>query len=181
VGAIKNTKLTALGGIITALTAFFMFLSGTIPFMTYVFPAIAGALIIPFTAENENKWAFLVYAASSVISALTCPDKEPAILYITFFGWYVIFRSFAEKKLPYVLGLICKLAVFNASFIASYMLIIYVFALPFDTSADLGKYTNLILLAAGNVIFILYDAVLGSFILLFKKKYDKKFDNFFKD
>ena len=77
----KNTSLTALGGIVTALSILFMFLSALLPFMTYVVPAFAGLLLIVTVREVDLKWSVYIYIAVSVLSLLVIADKESAVMY----------------------------------------------------------------------------------------------------
>ena len=84
----KNTSLTALGGIITALSVFIMFLAGIIPNMTYVIPELASILLIVTTQEADLKWSVFIYAAVSLLSIFIVADKEAVVMYVFLIGYY---------------------------------------------------------------------------------------------
>ncbi|MEG0979627.1 MAG: hypothetical protein RSE39_06295, partial [Oscillospiraceae bacterium] len=77
----KNTSLTALGGILTALSVFIMFLSSVLPFLSYTLPALAGLLLLIIVREAEAKWAVMIYVAVSILVFIIVPNKEASIMY----------------------------------------------------------------------------------------------------
>ena len=108
----KSGKI-ALGGLLTALGVVLMFLTGLIPIGTYALPAIAGVLLIVAVIEIGAKWAWMIYAAVAVLSLLFAADKEAALLFVLFFGYYPVLKSFLERISNKVLSWISKFAVFN--------------------------------------------------------------------
>lgn len=169
----NNTSLTALGGIISALSVFVMFLSGVFPFLTYVIPALSGLILIVTVREAELKWSFFIYLAVSILSMLVVADKEAAIMYTFFFGYYTIAYEVFERHLKGALKWICKFVLFNASVVLGYVVIIYVFGIPMEDMDDFGKYTIPILLGIGNVIFIMYDYILSNLFSIYDKHWHK--------
>ena len=75
-------------GIVAALSAVLMFLTGLVPVATLAIPAIAGCLLIPVVVESGLSWGFGVYAVCSVLSFLLAADREAALFYVLFFGYY---------------------------------------------------------------------------------------------
>ena len=157
-----------------------MFMTGLVPFLTYTLPAVSGALLAIIVIEINKKWATGAYIAISLLSLLTVADKEAAMFFVAFFGYYPIIKEVIENKLPKVLEWIVKLLLFNAAAVIAYAVIIYVFGIPFDEMEEYGKYSVLILLAMGNVIFILYDYCMTSLISLYYQRWQKSFHNLFK-
>jgi len=176
----KQSSKTALGGIVSALSITLMLLTGIIPFMTYALPLMAGSLIILMVIEINKRWAFVVYAAVSLLSVFVVPDKEAAVFYIAFFGYYPIIKSTLEKHLPIVLEWVVKFIVFNASTVAGYFFTTYALGIPFDETGDFGKYGLIIMLALANAVFIAYDVMLTKFITLYLKRFRKSFHKIFK-
>ena len=84
-------------GIITALCTVLMFLTGLISIGTYALPAFAGILLIVVVIEMGTGWAWPVYIAVSVLSVLLSGDKEAALLFVLFFGYYPILKAVFEK------------------------------------------------------------------------------------
>ena len=75
----KQSSKTALGGIVSALSVTLMLMTGVIPFMTYALPLAAGSLLILVVIEINKRWAFVVYAAVSLMSIFVVTDKEAAV------------------------------------------------------------------------------------------------------
>lgn len=170
---LNKTSRTALGALTAALSVIIMLLT-VVPVMTYCAPMVAGALLIMIVIEMDKKWGFAVYAASGVLSMILAADKEAAVLYLMFFGYYPIIKAVLESKIKSrPLEWLVKIAVFNASMIAAYLLIVKVLALPMDDMNDLGKYAWLILLAAGNAMFPVYDITLTKCVLLYEVRLKK--------
>jgi len=175
----KSSK-TALGGIIAALSVVLMFLTSVIPTLTYAIPAAAGLLLLIMVIEIDKKWATVVFVSVSILSALLIADKEAATMYIAFFGYYPIIKQPIEKHLNKYLCWVIKVLIFNASVIASYFMLIYVFNLNVD---DFGEFTKMGLIAlyiAFNFVFVLYDIALTRLITAYIYRWQKHFRKIFK-
>lgn len=167
-------------GILTALSVVLMFLTGVIPFLTFALPALAGALLILIVMEIGSKWALCVYAAVSILSLLVVADKEAAMMYAAFFGYYPVIKSFLESKLPRVFEWIVKFLIFNAAMVLAYLVIIFVFGMPLDEMEEFGRYAVPILLGMGNVVFFVYDIALTRVIGAYLHRWRKSFHRLFK-
>ena len=115
----KKSSKTAVGGVITALSIVLMFLTSVIPTLTYALPAAAGFLITLIVIEIDKKWALGVYVAVSLLSVLLIADKEAAVMYIMFFGYYPIVKAIFEKHFHSMLLWVLKFAVFNVGAVAA--------------------------------------------------------------
>lgn len=135
--------------------------------------------------EIDKKWALGVYASTSIISLLVVPNKEAALFYALFFGYYPIIKAIFESKLPRVVEYILKFTVFNLSVVAVYFLVINVLGMPLDELLDMGendflnKYAVPIMLLLGNFAFIMLDKAMTRmatlYILVWQKKFRKMF------
>lgn len=178
-----NKKLSfkiTLGGIVAAMSLIFMFFTGVVPIMAYTLPALAGAFLIVIVIELGKKWAILTYATVSILSFFLTPDKEAAMLFTMFLGYYPIIKSFLEKIKFRPLEYVSKIAIFNVSIILAYQIIIRIFSTPelLDEFKEFGKYSIPIFLIAANVAFILYDialtGVISTYINTFRPKIMKR-------
>ncbi len=176
---------TAMGGMITALSVVVL-MPTALELFVYALPAFAGMLIMFSVVELDKKWAFGIYAAVSVLSLMLVPNKEAAILYAAFFGYYPILKAILESKLPKVPEYILKFAVFNVSMIASYAILIKVLGMPFDElmgiegeTGFLAEYMLPIMLGLGNVAFILFDVATTRIITVYLRVWQKKFRKLF--
>jgi len=168
----KLSYKVALGGIIAALALLVMFLTGLGPFLTYLCPMTAGILLVAVVIEISKKWAFATYCAIALLSAFITPDKEAAMLFIAFFGYYPILKSILEKMKFRVLEWVCKFAVFNVSVISAYWILMNVFGMGqiLDALGEWGKYGILIFILAANAVFVLYDLTVSNIAITYINK-----------
>ena len=165
----KSGKI-ALGGLLTALGVVLMFLTGLIPIGTYALPAIAGVLLIVAVIEIGAKWAWMIYAAVAVLSLLFAADKEAALLFVLFFGYYPVLKSFLERISNKVLSWISKFAVFNVAVVACFFLAVNFLQLPEDSFTVFGIYLPWVFLILGNAVFLIYDIALSGLVAIYVEK-----------
>ena len=158
----KSGKI-ALGGLLT-------FLTGLIPIGTYALPAIAGVLLIVAVIEIGAKWAWMIYAAVAVLSLLFAADKEAALLFVLFFGYYPVLKSFLERISNKVLSWISKFAVFNVAVVACFFLAVNFLQLPEDSFTVFGFYLPWVFLILGNAVFLIYDIALSGLVATYVEK-----------
>lgn len=165
----KSGKI-ALGGLLTALGVVLMFLTGLIPIGTYALPAIAGVLLIVAVIEIGAKWAWMIYAAVAVLSLLFAADKEAALLFVLFFGYYPVLKSFLERISNKVLSWISKFAVFNVAVVACFFLAVNFLQLPEDSFTVFGIYLPWVFLILGNAVFLIYDIALSGLVATYVER-----------
>ncbi len=178
--SLKQSSKCAVGGIVSALSLVLMISVAIIPFLTYALPAVASVLIAFVVAEIDKKWAFGVYCAVSVLAFLLVGDKEVAMMYIAFFGYYPIVKAFFESKIPSVIGWILKLILFNASIAGAYVIMIKLMGITVDEIDEYGIIAVPLLLGAGSVAFVMYDIALSKVFEIYKIKWRKLFKRYFK-
>ncbi len=154
-------------GMAAALETALMFLTGLVPVATYSLPALAGFVGIVIVIELGVKWAWPVYAASSILSVLTSPDKEAAALYVLFFGCYPILKALVERIRSKAGEWLVKFAIFNAAAVVYYFISIYVLGVPQESFWEFGILLPAVLLVIGNVVFALYDYVVSGLVRVY--------------
>ncbi len=155
----NKTKNTAMSGLITALSVVLMLFTTVIPVFMYVLPIVTGLLVL-FTADiSDKKWATGVYFSASFLSLLLLTDKEAALTYVLFFGYYPLIKDIIEK-LPKWVAWILKLILFNLAAVCIGAIGFFVFGVSGEEYNEFGEYTIPILLIMANVVFILYDICL---------------------
>lgn len=163
----KNTVKTTACGVISALAVVLM-LGTNIPIMLYTVPALVGMFFIIPAIEFGSKWAFLCYAITSVLSLILPCEREALVMFIGILGYYPILKMLIERIPNRPLGYVIKFVVFNAAVIASYYVIIHILGIDAFTSDRFSLIvTELLLLAAGNVAFWIYDFALTRIIRLY--------------
>ena len=176
----KQSSKCALGGIVSALSLVLMISVAVIPFLTYALPAVAGVLIVFIVVEIDKKWAFGVFSAVAILAFLLVPDKEVAMMYIAFFGYYPIIKAVLESKLPVALGWIVKVLLFNLTMVAAYLVLIFVMGIEVDEITEYGMIAVPMLLGAGSITFIAYDIALTQIISIYILIWRKYFKRYFK-
>ena len=110
-----------------------------------------------FVADiSDKKWGVGVYFSTAFLSLFLITDKEAALTYALFFGYYPLIKDIIEK-LPKAWGWLLKLALFNASAVGIGVISFYLFGVSGEEYEEFGKFTIPILLIMANVAFVLYD------------------------
>ncbi len=165
----NNNGKTALCGMTTSISVSLMFLTGILPALTYTLPAFAGAILIILVIELGNKWAFMSYVSVSILSIFLAADKEAALIFIAFFGYYPILKNNIEKIKNKFLRILLKLLTFNFSMSIFIFLTIKLISFPRDITELMYLPIYWFVLIFINFIFILYDYVLSGFIIKYNK------------
>lgn len=162
----------ALGGIVAALCIVIMFLTGVLPALYIAAPMAAGLLMIILVEEVSLGWAWLTYLAVSLLALIVTFDKEAALMFILFFGYYPMLRLYLEKIRLKPLRTVCKFALFNVFLVLDYLATVYVLGLP--TFEDTGKVMFICLFIAFNLVFFFYDKVLSRMDWFYHQVFVKK-------
>ena len=170
----------AFGGIIAALSIVLMFSTGLIPTLTYAIPAICGAFLMAVVIEISPAFASAIYVAVSILSLLVVADKEAAVMYAAFFGYYPIIKSFIERKTGKIASWVIKYIIFNIAMVVSYFIVAKVFMISFDDIDFLGKWALPGLLFVGNIVFVLYDIALTRVVTAYLIRWQKYIKRVFK-
>ncbi len=176
----KQSSKCAVGGIVAALSLVLMISVAIIPFMTYALPALAGAFIVFVVIEIDKKWAAGVYAAVAILGIFLVPEKEVAVLYLAFFGYYPILKAVIESKTGTVVGWILKILTFEITMIVSYWLMIKFMGVTIDEMDEFGVWAIPMLLGLGTFAFIMYDIAISKLVILYLKRWRKYFKRYFK-
>lgn len=134
-------------------------------------------LLVPLVVEINKKTAFLAYLVVAVLSFFMVSNKEAAMLFLFFFGYYPILKSVLEQIKKPVLEWLVKFLIFNLSVVLAYVIIINVMGMT-ELTEELSmgfKYGAYLLLGLGNVAFAVYDLALTRIIYYYIKVVRPKF------
>lgn len=167
----------ALSGIFGALAITVMLMGSIIPFSTFAAPALAGILIVPVAIEFGTSTGVLLYVAISILALFIAPDKEMAMMFVFFMGYYPLLKATLDKVHMKVLQLLLKLLVFNVAVIAMYGILIFLFRVDYIVAefGESGTFFLILLLLLGNVTFVIYDVALTRTHALYLKKIRPRF------
>ena len=157
----RKSFCLALGGIFSALGVAIMYVGSFIEVLDLTTSALASLLCIVTVIELGKRWAWSVYAVTSVLSVILLGNKFPAVVYLLFAGFYPMIKEVLEGKIrKKVLAYAIKLIIFNAAFAAIAAVSVLLLRLPFDEKGIMIA----ALIALGNVTFVLYDIALTRLI-----------------
>ena len=93
-----------------------LFIAGFSGVGTYALPCFAGLITIAVVIEYKCKWALGVYAVAAVLTFLLSGNKEAALMFTAFFGYYPILKNVLDRHINNIIvRWIVKFAVFNAA------------------------------------------------------------------
>lgn len=156
----SSTSRTALVGILTAGSLSLLWIACLSPTGRLGIDAVAGLFPVAAVLAYGRAAGYLCWAASGILGLILLPDKGIALLYVLFFGIYPVLKSrFEEMKRQSVVWML-KLLYFNA--------VLFLFWFVFRTFfvSFLPEWLEQIrlLMAAGNIVFIIYDIGLSRLI-----------------
>jgi len=138
-----------------------MCLGGLIPVATYICPTFCCLILALVLRQCGCRIAWAWYGAVAILSLLLAPDREAAAVFV-FLGYYPILKpKFDGLKLKWL----WKMLLFNGSVFLMYSILIWVFGVSELSSEfrDTGVWLLVIMLAMGNLIFVLLDRILNRF------------------
>lgn len=165
----NESRRIAVGGVFGALALALMLAGGFLPLATFAAPAFAGILLVPVAIEFGMKTGVLVYAAIGVLSLFVVADKEMALIFLFFLGFYPLAKIKLEKLRGRALRWACKFALFNACVCGMYALILFVFPLPALAAEwqSMGQAFLAVLLLCANITFFVYDKAIERLTALY--------------
>ncbi len=173
----KTSYKVSLGGVVGALSIVLMLLTSLIPFGTYAFPAFAGMMLVCVVIELGYSWAFIVYTVVSVLSFVFLTDKEAALYYVVFLGFYPILKGLIEKLRYKTLQYVLKFSVFNACMVLAFYISISLLSIPKESFNLFGVSLPWVFLLLGNVVFIVYDYCISKVVTVYILKIHKLLSN----
>ncbi len=155
----KRTQKLTLCGVFGALAMLVMLAGDLLPMAVYICPALAGMLILPVVHAAGPRTGWLFYGGITLLSLLLLPDREPAVLFAAFLGYYPLLKFNLESLRPVLLRWAVKLALFNSTVLSAYWLMLRLFGFEALAAefADMTGAFLAVLLALANLTFVLYD------------------------
>lgn len=176
----KTSAKVAFCGVLSALCLALMLCSTVLPFLTYTMPAISGILLMIAALSMGGKAAWLIYGCVTVLSLLFLTDKECAVVFALFFGYYPILKLQLDRLKNRFAKWGCKLLLFNAAAVISQLLMIVVFGMPLEAITEgLGQWALPVLLAMGNLLFGCYEWMLSQLRRGYCLKWHRYVERFF--
>lgn len=170
----KTSFKVALGGVTAALSLILMFLTSLVPFGTYAFPAFAGILLVLLVINLGYGYAAAVYFATAFLSFLLLTDKEAALYYTAFLGFYPIIKSLIERIKTRIVQYAIKLILFNACITAAFFIGVSLLSVPKESFELFGIYLPWVFLIPANGFFLIYDLCITKLVTVYFLKWHNK-------
>lgn len=177
----RESAKAALGGIVSALAVVVMLVTYLSPLLVYTAPPFAGILLILIVNELGYKWGIGTYVSISILSVFFIADKEAAVFFTMFFGYYPILKLWMDKRLHNkLIRAILKLLIFNVSVAASVAICIFVFHIPYDDFAESGYILLAVFWLMLNFLLVVYDYLITALQNLYQRKLRKRIQKIFR-
>ena len=170
----KKSVKVSMGGVVAALSLVLMFLTSLIPFGTYAFPAMAGILLILLVFNLGYGYAVAVFGITAVLSFVLLTDKEAALYYTIFLGYYPILKGVIERIRSKAIQYALKLCLFNICMIGAFFIGTYLLSIPKESFTLFGVYLPWAFLILGNIFFLLYDLCITRLVTLYLIKWHNR-------
>lgn len=148
----------AVCGLCAALIVVLMSLGSAFLIMTYVCPLLSGILVLLIRENYGSRYALTLWGAASLLALLLVTDREMAAVFAGLLGWYPVAKPLLDR-LPLPVRPLCKFLIYNGAMVGIYLILLYILGLD-GLGIGVG-WENLILLAMGNLIMMLYDRALA--------------------
>lgn len=174
----KQSGKVALGGVLGALSV--VCLLGTVfPYATFALPIMAGLFLAPVAVEAGRGWGWLTFGAVAILNLLVTPSMEAKLLFIAFFGYYPLLKLSIDP-LPRAVSWPLKFLIFNVTVVVTYWLMLRVFQIETDSFEMFGVNMPLLLLAVGNVAFLIIDLCIDRLTLWYMAAMHPRMKRLFK-
>lgn len=164
----SSTKRLARLAILTALGVVLLLLGSVLPAGRLALVALSSLPVCVALMMYGLRWSLGVFALTAALGALLFPGAA-AIMYVAFFGYYPIAKSFFERIRSQIAGWACKLALYSFAFVVYWLLAKALFTF---TGGELSWY---ILYPLGAAVFVLYDLAYSSLIRFYLVKIARYF------
>ena len=168
----KRTLPLTLSAMLVALGVVFFWLAGIIEMLDLTVAAIVAVFVFFVYRELPRGYAYMLYAATSLLSLLLLPAKTAPFIYAAFVGWYPIAKYHLDH-LPRLFSWILKLVIFNIAIVFLLFASVALLGLPNE-----GIAVYAVTVAAGNLSFVLYDILLGRLLLLYAARLRARVNRF---
>ena len=164
---VTPARKMALCGMLCALGVLLLLLGGVLAVLSYAAPVFCGLLVLCALERCGRAYAWSLYGATALLGILLCVQREGALFFAVFAGYYPMFRRFLEGRVrAKPLRLLLGLLLFNGALLALSLLMTLAF---FGGSSLLAEAPVFLALYAllSDLLFLVYDLLLGRLATVF--------------
>ena len=159
----KQSKIIATCGMMTALAVVIMIIGALMGIGMYVSPMFAGLCLVPVGEKFGKKYHICLWLAVSMLSFMLVPELEQNLMFVCVFGSYPILYSYFQK-LSQKIRIVAKLLYFNVVIIALEYIIMTLLVPEVFEPIWLA-----VLLLGANFVFVCYDKIIPNTGKLMKR------------
>ena len=159
----KQSKIIATCGMMTAFAVVIMVSGALLGIGMYASPMIAGLSLVPIGEKFGKKYHASVWIAVSLLSFMLIPEIEQNLMFLCVFGSYPILYSYFQRINPKI-RIAAKLLYFNVVIVTLEYVIM---TLLVPEVYDFGWL--IVLLVGANFVFICYDKIIPNTGNIMKK------------
>ena len=167
-----KSRQIALCSLLVALAIVCMILCGAIGIGTFAGPVLAMAVLLPVLEEYGPRMALTAYIATAILGFLVVPELELALIYAAF-GWYPMLRPHLSRIPSRLLKTLLLVGICTVICLLLYGGLLRLLGMTSDLLAATPLF-NLLLLAMGNLVFLLLDRALARLSFLWKNRLRNK-------
>ena len=168
----NRSRIVAAGGVFSALSVVLMLCGSIFPFATFAAPVFAGLCLLPLSIEFGGRTACCAHIVVSTLSLFFSPDREMALFFAVFLGYYPFLQPFLGKIKNRILRTTAKFILFNSA-----VSLIYAIFLPLIAGIEFTKellgfspFMTIGLLLLANIVFCVYDITVDRMRLVYLRK-----------
>ena len=166
---IKGTRALVVAAVLAALGVLCLALGSLLQVLDLSMAVIASLFAVFAVIELGDKYAWLVYAVTAILSVLLIPTKTAPLVYLCFAGYYPILKAKLEARLPRFVSWLLKILLFNAMLALMVFLLLKVLLITLPSP---HYYWLLLLLTP---VFVLYDVSLSRLVTIYLFKLRDRF------
>ena len=170
----KRTKKITYSALFCALSVAILSLASLFEIADLALSMFASAILLLAMIELSERFGWMIYAATSLLSLLLLPSKFIAAIYLVFTGLYPLIKRFFDK-LGRVLSCLLKVLYFNGSLTAALLLARFVFGIT-----DYAGWLLVAYYLVANVCFWLFDLLIKRLTVLYMVRFRHRLKRFFK-
>jgi len=164
----SKTRTLTLSSLFAAFTVIALYIASIWPTGTIGLAAAASIFVVAAIVESGIAPGISVYIVGSALGMLLLPNRSAPLLYMLFFGYYPVVKSFIERFKSKPLQWILKLCVFNLALTALWFLF-------GELIFDFGEFHPPpgLLYTGGSVLFVIFDYGFTKVIWLYINRVSK--------
>ena len=181
----RSTKKLTLSAILVAMSVVVMVIGGVLPVLDLSMSAMASLIVAFAYIEIGSPYTWLIWLATTVLSAVMFPGSLLWVSYLVAFGVYPILKGYIERA-PRGLWVLFKLLFANAAIwlmifgceLVTGLPLFDVESLGLEISETVAKWIKVALYLVLNLVFFAYDLCITACVRFYMEKLQHRFQKF---